>query len=122
MIKYKFKCNKFAIYNNVNMFCLRHISCYLHDLCAFERTYRKELKYENMLIAIERSDDMKEFKVNKILGKLRELGYTQEDLANYLNISRTALSRKLLKTKKFNSDEIIKICEFLKVEPNYFFE
>lgn len=64
---------------------------------------------------------MKEFKVNKILGKLRELGYTQEDLANYLKISRTTLSRKLLKTKKFNSDEIIKICEFLKVEPNYFF-
>lgn len=69
---------------------------------------------------------IKEFNINKLLGRLKELGYTQGDLAKHLGITESSLSIRFSKKKKknksvFDDVEITSLCNFLKVEPNYFF-
>lgn len=65
------------------------------------------------------------FKHYKLLGKMRECGFTQETLANAIGINPGTLNNKLNSKAYFTAKEIDKICEVLSI-PNkeiglYFF-
>lgn len=53
--------------------------------------------------------------VNKLRGKIVENGYTQEELAKYLEITPKTLTSKM-KKGVFTNIEIEKIVEFLKID------
>ena len=65
------------------------------------------------------------FNHSKLLGLMREYGYTQETLAKAIGISESTLNIKLKGKAYFTSTEIDRICELLSI-PNeeiglYFF-
>lgn len=65
------------------------------------------------------------FNYSKLLGRMREYGFTQERLAKSLGINDGTLSAKLNSKTSFTAVEIDKICELLEI-PNeeigvYFF-
>ena len=67
-----------------------------------------------------------QFELNKLKGRIKEKGYTQEDTARYLNIAPSTFSIKINGTAFFSQDEIYKLATFLQV-PNekygeYFFK
>ena len=53
---------------------------------------------------------------NLLKAKLVEMGYSQEDIATILNISRQSFSNKLLNKKEFKASEIEILCSVLKIE------
>jgi transcriptional regulator with XRE-family HTH domain len=65
------------------------------------------------------------FDYGKLLGRIREQGKTQVDLAKWLGISRTSVNLKLNNRAEFSSHEIVSACEFLDIPkdaiPDYFF-
>lgn len=65
------------------------------------------------------------FNHSKLLGRIREYGFTQETLAKSIGINVCTLNYKLKGKAYFTSQEIDKICELLSI-PNdeigiYFF-
>jgi transcriptional regulator with XRE-family HTH domain len=66
---------------------------------------------------------------SKLLGRIRELGFTQETLANRLSgrgkISVTSLNLTLNNRRELRQVEILALCEALRIEPEqiplYFF-
>lgn len=65
------------------------------------------------------------FDYSKLLGRLKELGYTQEILADEIGISESTMSLKLNNRAVFTQAEIMRICRALAI-PNqqigvYFF-
>lgn len=66
-----------------------------------------------------------QFNYSKLLGRFREYGLTQKDVAIRIGIRPTTLSQKLNNKFSFTSDEIDAICKLLDI-PNeeigiYFF-
>lgn len=66
------------------------------------------------------------FDYSKLKGRMKEKGYTQEDIANHINISKSTISLRLNNQALFIQDEISKIiglldipCEEIK---EYFFK
>jgi len=62
---------------------------------------------------------------NKLKGRIREMGYIQDDVAKAINNSRSTFSLKLNNKYLFNQDEIIAIVKFLDIPAeelqDYFF-
>ena len=55
------------------------------------------------------------FDYSKLLGRMRELGYTQEKLAREIGINESTLNAKLNNKGFFNNNIIDKICEVLNI-------
>lgn len=65
------------------------------------------------------------FNYSKLLGRIRECGFTQETLATAIGISKGTLSAKLNNQYFFTQGEMIAICKVLNIPhkeiPLYFF-
>ena len=57
-----------------------------------------------------------EFNYAKLLGRMKELGFTLETLAKAIGINKGTLSAKLNNHNFFTSGEIARICEVLNIE------
>ena len=55
------------------------------------------------------------FDYSKLLGRMRELGYTQEKLAKAIGVNESTLNSKLNNKGFFNNNIIDKICEVLNI-------
>ena len=55
------------------------------------------------------------FNYSRLLGRFREFGLTQKEVATQIGISHTTLSLKLNNTARFTSDEIDAICKLLDI-------
>lgn len=56
------------------------------------------------------------FNHSKLLGRIRECGFTQEQLAKAIGISKTTLSAKLNNQYYFTAEEMYAICGVLNIE------
>lgn len=56
------------------------------------------------------------YNYSKLLGKIKESGYTQEALAALINIGTSTLSQKLNNQSEFRQSEIQKICKILNID------
>ena len=64
------------------------------------------------------------FNYSKLLGRMKELGYTQEKLAKAIGVNESTLNAKLNNKGYFSNYLIDKICEVLdisKAEIGYYF-
>lgn len=65
------------------------------------------------------------FNYSKLLGKMRECDYTQEKLANAINMNKGTLNQKLNNKANFTAPEMDSICVLLNIPANeigaYFF-
>lgn len=65
------------------------------------------------------------YNYSKLLGRMRECGFTQAELARKVGISETTLNLTLNNNRGFKQDEITKTCEVLDIPmsavPEYFF-
>lgn len=59
------------------------------------------------------------------MGRMKELGYTQESLSKAVGICETTLNLSLNNKRNFKQNEMVKICEFLHIPKSrlaeYFF-
>ena len=55
-------------------------------------------------------------RANVLKGKIVEAGYTQQTLAQAMNMSKNTLSRKLNGKTAFNTDEVVRLCALLSIE------
>lgn len=66
-----------------------------------------------------------EFDYSKLLGRIKEFGYTQETLAREIGINESSMSLKLNNNAFFKQVEIRRICEVLEIADDeiglYFF-
>ena len=56
-----------------------------------------------------------EFDYSKLLGRIKEFGYTQETLAKEIGITESSMSLKLTNKTPFKQIEIRLICKVLKI-------
>lgn len=65
------------------------------------------------------------FNYNKLRGRIRETGLTQEEVAKQINVNPTTLSLKLNNASEFTQSEIRSICDLLDISgrdlSDYFF-
>lgn len=65
------------------------------------------------------------FDYSKLLGRIKECGFTQETLANQVGIAESSMSLKLNNKAHFKHFEMVRICEALFVDTSeigaYFF-
>jgi repressor LexA len=68
---------------------------------------------------------MPEMDYNPLRGRITELGLTQKECAERIEISESQLNRKLAGVFAFRQDEIGRLCNLLRIEPpeigKYFF-
>lgn len=68
---------------------------------------------------------MREYDYSRLLGRMREKGYTQEKLAKALGISETSLNHRLNNKLNFRQDEIVTASDILMIPrqklEDYFF-
>ena len=66
------------------------------------------------------------FNHSKLLGRIKECGYTQKSLADAIKMNNGTLSVKLNNGSFFSSEEMIKIAKVLDISPcdfgEYFFK
>ena len=66
-----------------------------------------------------------QFDYSKLLGRMKELGVTQETLAKHIGVSKSSMCLKLNNKANFVNPEVYLICEALKIPSNeigvYFF-
>lgn len=55
------------------------------------------------------------FNYSRLLGRMRECGITQEQLAKAIGINKATLSAKLNNRFSFTQDEILAICKILNI-------
>lgn len=55
------------------------------------------------------------FNYSKLLGRMKECGYTQERLAKAIGINRYTLNTKINNKFSFSQDEILAICKVLNI-------
>ena len=55
------------------------------------------------------------FNYSKLLGRMKECGFTQEQLAKAIGISKYTLNTKLNNKFSFSQDEILAICKVLNI-------
>ena len=56
------------------------------------------------------------FDYSKLLGRIRECGFTQESLAKRIGIAKSSMCLKLNNKANFTHPEVFLICEALKIE------
>ena len=82
-------------------------------------------KHEQPRYQRRKEADTMEFDYSKLLGRIRECGYTQETLAKEIGITESSMSLKLTNKTPFKQIEIRLICKVLKIQSNeigvYFF-
>lgn len=65
------------------------------------------------------------FDYSKLLGRIREKGLTQKELAEQIGISATTLNLKLCNNNFFTQKEVLKLCKALDISngevADYFF-
>lgn len=65
------------------------------------------------------------FDYSKLLGRIRECGFTQESLAKRIGIAKSSMCLKLNNKANFTHPEVFLICEALNIEAGkigvYFF-
>ncbi len=65
------------------------------------------------------------YNYNRLLGKMKELGVSQEELAKSLGVNPATVSQKLNNKGLFKQSEIVKICNILSIDGkdigDYFF-
>lgn len=68
---------------------------------------------------------MDDYNYSRLLGRMRECGYSQKELAKAVNISEATLNLKLRNKSQFRQSEIVQISAMLSIPPNeyelYFF-
>lgn len=68
---------------------------------------------------------MQKYDYSKLLGRMREYGFTQVELAKRIGISETSINLTLKNRRDFRQDEITKVSSLLDIEPGdipaYFF-
>lgn len=57
------------------------------------------------------------FNHSKLLGKMRECGYTQKELAEAIKMNKSTLNQKLKNKSHFTADEIDAINKVLNIPP-----
>ena len=57
-----------------------------------------------------------QFDYSKLLGRIRECGFTQETLAKHIGIAKSSMSLKLNNKANFSHPEMFLICEALQIE------
>ena len=57
-----------------------------------------------------------QFDYSKLLGRIRECGFTQETLAKHIGIAKSSMCLKLNNKANFTHPEVFLICEALKIE------
>ena len=66
-----------------------------------------------------------QFDYSKLLGRIRECGFTQETLAKHIGMAKSSMCLKLNNKANFRHIEMFLICEALKIEiskiGSYFF-
>lgn len=62
------------------------------------------------------------FNYSKLLGRIRECGFTQEQIAKEIGISEYSLSKKLNNKSKFYSTEMLAIGKMLNIPVDKFGE
>lgn len=66
-----------------------------------------------------------QFDYSKLLGRIKEFGYTQENLAKETGMTKVTMNLKLNNKAFFTQPEIEKICKILRITPDeigaYFF-
>ena len=62
------------------------------------------------------------FNHSKLLGRIRECGFTQEQLAKAIGISECSLSKKIKNKSKFDSTEMLAIGKVLNIPLDEFGE
>ena len=66
-----------------------------------------------------------QFDYSKLLGRMKEFGFTQETLAKHIGIAKSSMCLKLNNKANFINPEVYLICEALKISVNeigvYFF-
>ena len=55
------------------------------------------------------------FNYSRLLGRMRECGFTQERLAKAIGINKATLSAKLNNRFSFTQEEILSICKVLSI-------
>lgn len=55
------------------------------------------------------------FNYSRLLGRMKECGFTQEQLAKAIGINKGTLSTKLNNKFSFSQDEILAICKVLNI-------
>ena len=55
------------------------------------------------------------FNYSRLLGRMRECGFTQERLAKAIGINKATLSAKLNNRFSFSQEEILAICKVLSI-------
>lgn len=65
------------------------------------------------------------YNYSKLLGRMREFGFTQAKMAKEIGVSEATLNLTLNNNRGFKQDEIMKACEILDIPlaavPEYFF-
>lgn len=56
-----------------------------------------------------------DYNFSKLLGRIREKGYTQESLAAEISMDKSVLSLKLNNKRPFRQKEIERICQILDI-------
>ncbi len=68
---------------------------------------------------------MKKYNYSKLLGRMREKGFTQEDVAKFCNRSISTINNRLNGNSFFSQNDIKAIAEFLEIKSEdigmYFF-
>ena len=66
-----------------------------------------------------------QFDYSKLLGRIKECGFTQQSLAKRIGIAKSSMCLKLNNKANFINPEVLLICEALKISINeigtYFF-
>ena len=57
-----------------------------------------------------------QFDYSKLLGRIRECGFTQETLAKHIGIAKSSMCLKINNKANFTNPEVFLICEALKIE------
>lgn len=57
------------------------------------------------------------FNHSKLLGRIKECGYTQKSLADAINMSNGTMSQKINNVSNFNAEEMDKIAKVLDISP-----
>lgn len=57
------------------------------------------------------------FNHSKLLGRIKECGYTQKSLAEAINMSNGTMSQKINNVSNFNAEEMDKIAKVLDISP-----
>jgi DNA-binding Xre family transcriptional regulator len=81
--------------------------------------------YSKLEINLNKGVCRVKFNHSKLLGRIRELGFTQKSLAESIGINKGTLSQKIRGNSKFTTEEITRICEILEIPSSevgaYFF-